>query len=174
MTRPPVNALDLLAEGFLYPEPARAARLRQPARGLPTACRAPWTRFLESAGRLDPAAWEELYTRTLDLNPVAAPYVGYQVYGEDYRRGSFMARMSAELERLQIPASSELADHLAPVLRYLARAETLPSDVLDTTRQALASMVKQLEGIDRTNPYRHLVHAARAAVGELTSEGSAP
>ena len=171
---PPVAALDLLAEGFLYPDPERAAQLQQPARGLPAACRTSWTRFVESVRRLEGSGWEELYTRTLDLNPVAAPYVGYQIYGEDYRRGAFMARMSAELERLDIPSSGELADHLAPVLRYLARVEPLPADVLDTTRQALASMAKQLEGIDRTNPYRHLVRAARAAVGELTPEGTAP
>ena len=35
--------------------------------------------------RLPLGASEELHARTLDLNPPAAPYVGYQTWGESYR-----------------------------------------------------------------------------------------
>ena len=41
--------------------------------------------------------WEELHTRTLDLNPPAAPYVGYQIWGDSYQRGAFLAKMNRAL-----------------------------------------------------------------------------
>ncbi len=160
--------LELLAEAFLYPDPDRAQRIAQPAHGLPTASRASWTRFTEAVGRLEPSAWEELYTRTLDLNPVAAPYVGYQLFGEDYRRGALMAELTRDLEQAEVPTDGELADHLAPVLRYLARREPTDETRVAQTRQALAIMARQLEGIDRSNPYRHLVRATDAALARLT------
>lgn len=167
MTPVATPALDLLADAFLYPDPVRARRLGLPARSLPTACRGSWTRFTEAVQRLEPSAWEELYTRTLDLNPVAAPYVGYQLFGEDYRRGAFMAEMMREQERLDVDSDGELADHLAPVLRYLARASAPSEQVIERTREALTKMARQLEIIDRANPYRHLVRATQAALDEL-------
>lgn len=168
----PVAPLELLAEAFLYPDAHRARRLAQPARGLPASSRTSWTRFAEAVGRLEHSAWEELYTRTLDLNPVAAPYVGYQLYGEDYRRGAFMADMARELERLGVATDDELSDHLAPVLRYLARCEPPTEALIEQTREALKIMARQLGTIDRTNPYRHLVRATDAALVQLAERRS--
>jgi len=37
---------------------------------------------------------EELYTRTFDLQAVCSPYVGYQLFGDSYKRGIFMARLN--------------------------------------------------------------------------------
>jgi len=45
-------------------------------------------------------------------------------------------------------------------------------EVVEGTAQALRSMARQLSGIDRDNPYRHLVQATQAAVaaGEVRKE----
>ena len=53
--------------------------------------------FSADIDRLPLGAWEELHTRTLDLNPPAAPYVGYQTWGESYQRGAFLAKMNRAL-----------------------------------------------------------------------------
>src|ERR1035441_8882660 len=34
---------------------------------------------------------EEIYAGTFDLQPLCYPYIGYQLFGEEYRRGIFMA-----------------------------------------------------------------------------------
>lgn len=170
MTHALTSGLDLLAEGFLYPDAARTERLHAPAQGLPPASRSAWTRFAEAIERLTPTQQEELYTRTFDLNPLAAPYVGYQVYGEDYRRGAFLATLARELEAALVPSDGELADHVATVLRYLARTDEPSAEVMEVTVDALASMAKQLATLDRANPYRHLVRAAQVAVGDLAPE----
>ena len=36
---------------------------------------------------------QELYTRTFDLNPVCALEVGYHLFGENYKRGEFLANL---------------------------------------------------------------------------------
>lgn len=156
--------MALLAEGYRYPDDAQERALASPPEGLPAAAGTDWIRFARTLARLTPGAREELYTRTLDLNPVAAPYVGYQLYGEDYRRGAFMATMSSELGRLGLEPDGELPDHLTCVLRYLATAETPAAEVVDGTARALRSMARQLAGIDGSNPYRHLVQATQAVV----------
>src|SRR3989304_10418091 len=42
------------------------------------------------------AVLEETYTRTFDISPTTTLYVGYQLFGEDYKRGTFIARLQAE------------------------------------------------------------------------------
>lgn len=172
---PPLSGLALLAEGYRYPDAAMEPLLSEAPDGLPAAAAQAWTRFTRALGGLAPGRREELFTRTLDLNPVAAPYVGYQLYGEDYRRGAFMATMSRELARLGLGEEGELPDHLGCVLRYLAAAEEATEaparEVVDVTAQALRSMARQLAGVDRANPYRHLVRATQAALAAV--EGGA-
>jgi len=170
----PRTGLTLLAGGYRYPDADQARQLTAAADGLPPAAAQSWDRFTRALRSLAPAEREELFTRTLDLNPVAAPYVGYQLYGEDYRRGAFMATMSRELARLGLEPHGELPDHLGCVLRYLAAAEAPSAEVVDGTAQALRSMARQLSGVDRDNPYRHLVQATLAAVAACPAREDVP
>ena len=50
--------------------------------------------FLSQIGSKELSEWEELHTATVDLSPKFVPYVGHAVWGENYRRGSFMADLS--------------------------------------------------------------------------------
>ena len=47
--------------------------------------------FLDEVGSLTLGEWEELHTATLDLSAPFVPYVGHVIWGDDYRRGEFMA-----------------------------------------------------------------------------------
>jgi nitrate reductase delta subunit len=62
---------------------------------------------------------EELYARAFDLNQTRCMDLGYQIFGETYKRGSFLVKMKDAVRRYDIDAGSELPDHLSVVLRLL-------------------------------------------------------
>lgn len=165
------NVLTLLAEAFRYPAPGHLEILEKGLQTLPFSSEKELIdRFMEQIRRLSLGAWEELHTRTLDLNPPAAPYIGFQTWGESYQRGEFLSKMNRALMWARIDADGELADHLIPVFRYLARVvDPLPElgEVLDP---ALQRMVAALRNVDASNPYLHLLEAAQAVVKQLKKE----
>ncbi len=77
-------------------------------------------RFWRYVQAASPERMEELYTRTFDLQVICSPYVGYQLFGESYKRGAFMARLNEGYRARGYAAGNELPDHVAVVLRYLA------------------------------------------------------
>ena len=68
--------------------------------------------FWNKIRNLSLSQFEELYTRTLDLNPSAAPYIGFQIWGESYQRGEFLALMNHALRNAEVDLHGELSDHL--------------------------------------------------------------
>ena len=92
------DAYMTLADAFCYPAPGRLDALKQGLAAMPRgAGKDAYAAFLNGIDRLPLGEWEELHTRTLDLNPPAAPYVGYQMWGESYQRGAFLAKMNRAL-----------------------------------------------------------------------------
>jgi len=156
-----------VALAFRYPTATSLSELEQAVAGITdNAARRSMESFLEAISSLSQSEWEELHTATLDLSPRFVPYVGHAVWGENYRRGAFMADLSAETRRAGVELYGELPDHLDPVLRYLATtADPLP-DVLEVLPVALMRMSKELAKADKRNPYRHALDGARA-VAEL-------
>ena len=159
----PSEAYTTLAEALCYPAPGRLDALRRGQAALPKgAAIDAFPGFLAGIGRLSPGAWEELYTRTLDLNPPAAPYIGYQTWGESYPRGTFLAKMNRALASAGVDAGCELPDHLAPCLRYLAAtADPLP-ELVEVLRPALERMLAALRQVEPDNPYVRLLEAVQA------------
>lgn len=66
---------------------------------------------------------QELYTRTFDLNPVCALEVGYHLFGEDYKRGEFLARLRESENPYQLGQERQLPDYMPVVLRLLGRMD---------------------------------------------------
>lgn len=62
---------------------------------------------------------EELYTVVFDMQPVCYPYVGYQLFGESYKRGAFMAQLNEAYHAFGYSTGLELPDHLSVVLHFL-------------------------------------------------------
>src|SRR5512144_2771489 len=62
---------------------------------------------------------QELYTTTFDMQPVCYPYIGYQLFGESYKRGALMAQLNEAYHAFGYSAGQELPDHLSVVLRFL-------------------------------------------------------
>jgi nitrate reductase molybdenum cofactor assembly chaperone NarJ/NarW len=169
-----MDACAALAEAFGYPAPGRLDVLMGGLTALPGgAGQKAYAAFVRGVGRLSLGEWEELHTRTLDLNPPAAPYVGYQTWGEGYPRGAFLARMSRELLLAGVDAGGELPDHLAPVLRYLARTpEPLP-ELVGLCGPAVQRMLSSLRRAEPGNPYVKLLEAVSTTCQGLQSKSPA-
>lgn len=92
---------------------------------------------------------EEAYTNTFDIQAVCPLEVGYTLFGEDYKRGEFLVRMS-ELHREHETAliSSELGDYLPNVLRLLSKMpdEAFKKDFIE--KLILPALVKMLKNFD--------------------------
>jgi nitrate reductase assembly molybdenum cofactor insertion protein NarJ len=62
---------------------------------------------------------EELFTKTFDVQPICYLDLGYVIFGEDYKRGTFLRHMQEEQKMLGNDCSPELPDHLSHVLTML-------------------------------------------------------
>lgn len=98
------------------------------------------------------AELQELFTRTFDLNPLAALEVGWHLYGEDYERGAFLVRMRERLRRHAIDEAGELPDHLASLVVLLARLPAGEAAELAATAvgPAVEHMLPPLEAAGNT------------------------
>ena len=165
------NPYEVLAAAFCYPDTGHIEFLSEGAEFLPAgAVRKAFLSFLQRIGGLPLSDWEELHTRTLDLNPPAAPYLGFQTWGESYQRGAFLAKMSREVVEGEIDAEGELPDHLIPVLRYLAQAESPLPELVEIFEPSVKRMAASLRQSDPANPYLHLLDGLHSLAKSLPKE----
>ena len=145
----------LLAQALSYPGPGLLDELKEGLAGLGKGPgRNGLAAFIKKIGALSLEQWEELATGTLDLSPAAAPYVGFQVWGESYQRGAFMAQLNRAMAELDIDPGGELPDHLAPVLRYLAAADAPLPELAGHLQTAVGKMIailRERSGATRTS-----------------------
>ena len=165
------NVYTLLAEAFCYPTPGHLADLESGLETLPAGSpKQSLVAFVKKIHRLSLGAWEELYTRTLDLNPPAAPYIGFQTWGESYQRGAFLSKMNRALIETGIDAQGELPDHLIPVLRYLGQAPDPLPELVEVLNPAVQRITAGLRKANAENPYLDLLAAAQSLCSGLKKE----
>ena len=159
-----MREMAFVAEALCYPAPGSLERLEIGWQNLPaSAAKDDLGAFLNYIQQLTLGEWEELHTHTLDLNPPAAPYLGYQTWGESYQRGIFMAQLNREFVEAGVSSQGELPDHLVPVLRYLdSTVQPLP-ELLEILEPAVRKITTELKKSDPNNPYLHLLKAVLSA-----------
>ncbi len=163
-----MHPADVVALGYRYPSPAAAEVLGRAVDALPkSSVHKAMADFREAVAGLELGEWEELHTRTLDLSPAFVPYVGHVVWGENYRRGEFMADLKRHMEDHGVHLGGELPDHIEPVLRYLAAVPQPLDDLVEVLTGAVDEMRSTLKQADKRNPYRHLLDATLAVVEDL-------
>jgi nitrate reductase molybdenum cofactor assembly chaperone NarJ/NarW len=107
---------------------------------------------------------QELYTATFDMQPVCYPYIGYQLFGESYKRGAFMAQLNEAYHACSYSAGRELPDQLAVILRFLGLEAAGKQDdfcqvlLMEGLQPALEKML-QVFGQQSENPYFSLLSA---------------
>lgn len=106
----------------------------------------------------------ELYTTTFDMQPVCYPYIGYQLFGESYKRGALMAQLNETYRAFGFSAERELPDHIAVTLRFLGldaanrEGEFCQSLLRSGLIPALEKMIQPF-GAESENPYFWLLIA---------------
>ena len=166
-----MQSFSVFAEAFRYPEPGLLESLEAGRLALPTGLlRTALETFLLKMKALVPGEWEELYTRTWDLDPLTPPYVGFQIWGEDYRRGNFLACLKAACRRHGIETEGELPDHLVPALRCLGTGRP-PAELVEVFPRAVEKMAASLSKREADNPYLELLEAALAYAGLQQAAG---
>jgi nitrate reductase delta subunit len=127
--------------------------------------------FASETQRLSLSELQELYTRTFDLSPVCALDIGYHLFGENYKRGVFLANLRETEAPFDLGQEHQLPDYLPVLLRLLTKLddeELRSALIVDCMIPALEKMLKTLgEG---ENPYRHLIAAVNT---KLKSEAGA-
>ncbi|HSE97706.1 MAG TPA: nitrate reductase molybdenum cofactor assembly chaperone [Blastocatellia bacterium] len=116
------------------------------------------------------AELQEKYTQTFDLNPVCALEIGYHLFGENYKRGLFLANLRETESPYDLGQQHQLPDYLPVLLRLLVRlddAELRSALITECMIPAIEKMVNALEEVD--SPYADLL-----AVIEKTLKIEAP
>jgi nitrate reductase molybdenum cofactor assembly chaperone len=127
--------------------------------------------FRASVAGLSLSDLQELYTRTFDLSPVCALDIGYHLFGENYKRGVFLANLRETEAPFDLGQERQLPDYLPVLLRLLTKLddeELRSALIVDCMIPALEKMLKTLSEGD--NPYRHLIAAVNT---KLNSEAGA-
>lgn len=177
-----IASLDIMGEALRYPSPGSLDTLRRRLAEVDQeSVRADLSAFLGEIERLSLEKWEELYVRSFDLDPDAAPYLGWHVWPDEQRRAQLLLEMARRLCESGVDLEGELPDHLVPVLRYLARRPEAPEQrtilpgaetpLLDQAlKPALHAITGRLRSQTPPNPYVHLLEGAAKALG-LAEEG---
>ena len=67
---------------------------------------------------------QEVYSGFFDLNSICHPYVGYQLFGENYKRSTFLVGLKKAYRDEGFEAdASEIPDRLSMVLRFAAHSK---------------------------------------------------
>jgi len=124
---------------------------------------------------------QEVYTSAFDLRPDCTPNLGYHLFGDDGRRGLFLAELKGRMAARGIPPGAELPDHLTLVLRYLDASEEEERLVMiEDCLLPAAGRIVEVFGRSE-NPYGHamrallsLIRQQHEASGAFAAEEESP
>jgi nitrate reductase delta subunit len=101
---------------------------------------------------------QEIYTGAFDLRPDCTPNLGYHLFGDDARRGVFLAELKGRMEAHGMSLGVELPDHITFILNYLDLVEDERLPVIeDCLLPSVTRMTDVLNGSG--NPYEHALRA---------------
>jgi nitrate reductase delta subunit len=173
------RALGLFAELFEYPHSGVVQMAREcQALIAPESAEAAALlgEFAAFAERTPHNTLEEVFTVTFDLNATCHPYIGYHMFGEDYRRSAFLLELKERFREHHFETGIELPDHIAVLLRFMAQC---PDSELteQIAREALLPTLEPMtvppepepveegeeapEVFDMGDDYRRVLHALR-------------
>ncbi len=95
---------------------------------------------------------QEVYTAIFDINSLCSPYVGYYLFGEDYRRSLLITGLKEKFRQFGFKQQgNEMPDHISVLLKFLSNLKD-SSFYCEIINEALIPSVdKMLLEISRTN-----------------------
>lgn len=171
-------AYETIATLLEYPEPkwfSGLERFNAVVENENSEYRSNFCEFRSKVESLSVVALQELYTQTFDLNPVCTLEVGYHLFGENYKRGIFLANLRETESPFELGQDRQLPDYLPVLLRLLERLE--PSEIrhdliVECLLPALHKMIDALE--KAKNPYGYLLKILRSFLHLEIQPGVAP
>jgi nitrate reductase delta subunit len=150
----------LLADLIDYPQPDLMRSLDQCMASSSGEINSLLGAFRAQVQEMGRARLEEHYIEIFDFHAEASPYVGHHLFGEDIRRSLFMAQLRERYRQTGLPDRTEVPDHLAEILRFLA-AKDADGETVELIHRCLIPAVEHmLRGAKITdNPYPLLVRA---------------
>lgn len=67
--------------------------------------------------------YEELYTKTFDVQPICYLDLGYVIFGEDYKRGAFLLHMQEEQLKAANDCGTDLSDNISNMLTLFTKTD---------------------------------------------------
>ncbi len=119
-----LNHYALFADIFRYPETRIEPALDQlvpVVRGkMPQKC--PLVEnAIKSLQQISLGDQQEYYLKTFDVQAVCCLYIGYLLFGEDYKRAQLLVNLSHDHKAAGVDCNGELADHLPNILVLLSK-----------------------------------------------------
>jgi len=117
---------ELLADLFLYPSEEAKAKIINVQNYIDVNFQTvsdSLRDFSEFVKMTSMKEWEEVYTRTFDVQALTTLDLGYVVFGDDYKRGELLVNLSKEHTKAGNDCGTELADHLPNVLRLINKTD---------------------------------------------------
>jgi len=158
-----MNLYLLFAELLDYPDDSLPQRVEESSRELATAYPKATERlesFRCSQQELGIARLQEVYTSTFDLQPECTLNLGYHLFGEDQRRGMFLAKLKELFQQAGVETARELPDHLCYLLRYVAARPASDESSAIISDCLLPAASKIVQGMnEKSNLYRPVLEA---------------
>ena len=169
------NRFDSLADLLEYPDErwnGRVVRCRQALADDSVGLLEVLERFCGAIAALSPSDLQERYTQTFDLNPVCTLEVGYHLFGENYKRGIFLAHLREMESPLALGQERQLPDYLPVMLRLLGRTDDRELREAMVTECLLPALIKMMEAAAKAeSPYAPLLQLVSE---RMAMEGPAP
>ncbi|MBV8600653.1 MAG: molecular chaperone TorD family protein [Candidatus Eremiobacteraeota bacterium] len=140
------RVLELFAELLDYPHPGLVKTARECSAAVAEESADAAKRLEEFAAFLERTSFdllEEIFTGTFDLNAMRHPYIGYHLFGEAYKRSVFMLELRDRYGKIGFDHGTELPDHIAVMLRFMARCPDREA-VAELARDALLPSVEPM------------------------------
>ncbi|MCI0486349.1 MAG: nitrate reductase [Blastocatellia bacterium] len=151
-----------IADLLEYPEEGWGERLADCKRALAERSADEFVRFCNAVEGTPLASLQERYTQTFDLNPVCALEIGYHLFGENYKRGLFLANLHETESPFELGQQHQLPDYLPVLLRLLVRLADDELRIALIGECLVPALDKMIEALSQAeNPYRHLLKVTR-------------
>lgn len=150
--------LDLFADILDYPAPGLAGKAAECAT-LISAAQPEAAALVESFGRFAKETplgkLQEVYSGFFDLNSICHPYLGYQLFGENYKRSILLIELKKAYRAEGFEADpSEIPDRLSIVLRFIARSEG-GEDIDELLNRGLLPALARMTTKPETDGHQH-------------------
>lgn len=151
------KVLDLFADILDYPAPGlegKASECAALVRGVQPQAAALLESFRSFAEETGIGKLQEVYSGFFDLNSICHPYVGYQLFGENYKRSIFLVELKKSYRASGFESdASEIPDRLSIVLRYAAQNDGEDVDAL--LNKGLLPALERMTTKPETDGHQH-------------------